>query len=58
MVASYLLSGAKGSFSNTDRTGKTVGGVASDSEGMPQFQVSCRPALCCATPVRRDLWFV
>ena len=35
----YLLSGAKGSFSNTDRTGKTVGGVASDSEGMSQFQV-------------------
>jgi hypothetical protein len=40
-LLAYLLSGAKGSFSNTDRTGKTVGGVASDSEGMPQFQVKC-----------------
>ena len=38
-LLAYLLSGAKGSFSNTDRTGKTVGGVASDSEGMPQFQI-------------------
>lgn len=38
-LLAYLLSGAKGSFSNTDRTGKTVGGVASDSEGMSQFQM-------------------
>ena len=34
-----MLSGAKGSFSNTDRQGKTVGGVASDSDLLGTFSV-------------------